>query len=129
MDIASSDPNSLIPINERFTAALTESLRPEERAFAWALLPEWVDRKKGVQVLVVTNRRVFLLPNHSLDISLEQIATLEYTGSILRSSLAIHYFDGGKLKQKEIFFPYPAEDSFRNCFEAARRCMAVLPLS
>jgi len=128
-DTASSDPDSLLPINEHFSAALTESLHHDERAFAWALLPEWVDRKKGARVLVVTNQRMFMLPDHSLDISLGQVATIEYTGSILRSSLALNYFDGNKIKRNEIIFPYPAEDAFRNCFEAARRCMAVVPLS
>jgi len=128
-DTASSDPDSLLPVNEHFSAALTGSLHPDEKAFAWALLPEWVDRKKDARVLVVTNQRMFLLPSHSLDVSLGQIATLEYTGSILRSSLTLNYFDDGKLKHNEIFFPYPAQDAFRNCFESVRRCMAMVPLS
>jgi len=128
-DTASSDPDSLIPINEHFSAALAESLRPDERVFAWAFLPEWVDRRKGARVLVVTDRRIFLLPDPSLDIPLGQIATLEYTGSILRSSLLINHFDGGKLQRQDICFPYPAQDAFRTVFEAARRCMAVVPLS
>ena len=127
MDSASSDPDSLIPINEHFSAALTESLHLDEKAFTWALLPEWLDRKKGSRALVVTNQRMFLLPDHSLDVSLGQVATLEYTGSILHSSLAINYLEDGKLQHKDIFFPYPAQDTFRNCFEAARRCMAVIP--
>jgi len=127
-DTASSDPDSLIPINEHFSAVLIESLHSDERAFAWAFLPEWADRKKGAQALVVTDRRIFLLPDRSLDISLGQIATFEYTGSILESSLAINFIKQGKLLRKAIYFPYPAKDSFRDCFEAARRCMAVLPL-
>lgn len=126
-DSASNDPDSLLAINEHFSAALTESLRPGEKAFAWAFLPEWADRKKGAQALAVTNRRLFLLPNHSQDISLGQIATLEYTGSILRSSLAINYYDSGKLHHTEVVFPYPAQEAFRACFETARRCMAVIP--
>jgi hypothetical protein len=35
----------------------------------------------------------------------------------------------GGLRRHVIFFPYPAQDSFRTCFEAARRCMAIIPLS
>lgn len=128
MDTASSDPDNLIPTNEHFSASLSVSLAPNEKAYTWAFLPEWFDRKNGAQVLVVTNQRIFLLPNHSLNISLGRVATLEYTGSILRSSLAINYFDGGKIQRNEIFFPYPAQDAFRNCFESARRCMAVIPL-
>lgn len=127
MDAASNDPESLLPINEHFSTALAESLAPDERTYAWALLPEWFDRKKGAQALVATDRRIFLLPDRSLDITLGQIATLEYTGSILESSLAINFMKQGKLQRKVIYFPYPAQDSFRICFEAARRCMAVLP--
>jgi hypothetical protein len=128
MDTASSDPDNLIPINERFSAALTESLYSNERAFAWAFLPEWADRKKGAQALVVTDHRIFLLPNHSFEVSLSKVATLEYTSSILESSLAVTFIEKGKSQRRVIFFPYPAQDSFRNCFEAARHCMAVLPL-
>lgn len=128
MDTASSDPESLLPINKHFSTALAESLVPDERTYTWAFLPEWFDRKKGAHALVVTDRRVFLLPDRSLDISLGQIATLEYTGSILESSLAINFIEQGKLQRKVIFFPYPAQDTFRNCFEATRRCMAILPL-
>lgn len=128
-DTASNDPDSLLAINEHFSAALTESLQPGESALAWAFLPEWVDRKKGARTLVATNQRIFLLPDHSLNISLGQIATLEYTGSILRSSLAINYFVGGRFRHEDVFFPYPAQDTFRTCFESARRCMAGVPLA
>ena len=126
-DTASNDPDSLIPINEHFSTTLTETLAPNEKAHTWAFLPEWVDRKKGAQVLAVTDHRIFLLPDYSFDISLGQIATLEYTGSILHSSLAISFIEKGKLQSRVIFFPYPAQDTFRNVFESARRCMAVLP--
>ena len=128
IDTASSDPESLLPINEHFSASLTESLNTDERAYAWALLPKWLDRKKGAQALAVTDRRIFLLPDHSIDIPLAEISTLEYTGSILESWLAINFVESGKLRRKVIFFPYPAQDSFRTCFEVARRCMAVVLL-
>jgi len=127
-DPASNDPQSMIPLNERYYAALTESLLPGEQAHAWALLPQWFDNQKDSQVLVVTERRMFLLSDRSFDIPLKQISTLEYTGSILRSSLTVNFMNNGIPHSNTILFPYPAENSFRNCFEAARRCMAVLPL-
>jgi len=128
-DTASSDPESLLTLNEQFSAALGKSLVPGERAQAWALLPKWHNPKKGAQAFVVTVHRVFLLPDHSFEVSLAQVATLEYTSSILESCLAMNLIEGGTSRRKVIFFPYPAQDSFRTCFEAARRCMAVLPLT
>ena len=128
-DTSSSNPESLLTLNGQFFTLLGKALIPGERAYAWALLPEWMDRKKGAQVLVVTDHRIFLLPGYSIDVPLVQIATLEYTGSILQSWLAINFIENGKLRREVIFFPYPAQDSFRTCFEAARRCMAVVPLT
>jgi len=127
-DTAAHDPEELIPINEQFSISLAESLTSSEQAYAWALLPKWFQHRKNHQALVVTERRIFMLPNHSIDIPLARVATLEYTSSILESSLGVNYFERGKLQKMEILFPYPAQDSFRTCFEAARRCMAVLPL-
>jgi hypothetical protein len=128
-DPASNDPQSMIPLNERYHADLAESLLPGERAHAWALLPQWFDHQKDSQVLVVTERRMFLLPDRSFDIPFKHISTLEYTGSILRSSLTVNFINNGIPHSNTILFPYPAENSFRNCFEAARRCMAILPLA
>jgi hypothetical protein len=128
-DTASNDPAELIPINERFAAALAKSLQPGEQARAWALLPKWFQHQKNDQCLVVTERRILILPDHTLEIPLTQVATLEYTASILESSLVIGHIQEGSVQRKVILFPYPAQDAFRNCFEAARRCMAVLPLS
>jgi len=127
-DNSLSDPSELIPINEQFSTALAQSLAPGEQTHAWAFLPKWSQAQKVAQALVVTERRIFLLPDGSSEIPLTQIAALEYTGSILESSLAINFIDNGKARRKTIFFPYPAQDSFRTCFEAARRCMTVLPL-
>ena len=127
VDTASSEPEAMTSLNEQFSAALAASLTPGEKAYAWALLPEWFDRKKGAQVLGVTERRMFLLPKQSLDIPLSKIATLEYTSSILESSLAVNYIEKGKHQRKVITFPYPAQEYFRDCYEAARRCMAVIP--
>lgn len=128
-DPASSDARSLLPINERFSSALTDSLRPAETVHAWALLPAWFDAKQGAQALVVTDRRLFVLPNLEWEIPLQQIAALEMTSSILESSLVINYVEREETKRKAILFPYPAQRAFRECFEAARRCMAVVPLT
>ena len=128
-DTSSSNPESLLQLNGQFSTTLGKSLIPGESAYAWALLPEWMDRKKGDRVLVVTDHRIFLLPGYAIDVPLVQIATLEYTGSILESWLAINFIENGKLRREVIFFPYPAQDSFRTCFEAARRRMAVVPLT
>ncbi len=128
-DTASSDPRELLPVNDQFSNALAESLFPGERPRAWALLPKWFQTQRGAQALVVTERRIFLLPDHSLDISLDQIATLEYTSSILESSLVLNYIQNDGPQHNKILFPYPAQRFFRDCFESVRRCMAVLPLS
>ena len=127
-DPASSDPNGLISLNKYFSTILTQPLFPDEQVRAWALYPAWFTPKKTAQALVVTERRLFILPDLSLNIFLEQIATLEYTGSILESSIAINYFENGKPHHTTLPFPYPAQDTFRQCFEAARRCLVVVPL-
>ncbi len=128
-DTAASDPHAMMPVNEHFTKALADCLRPGEQLQAWAYLPEWFDRKSGGRAVVVTQDRLLLLPECGVSIALGSITTLEYTGSILHSSILIHYFDGDALKQHQIAFPYPAQDAFRTCFEAMRRCMAVAPVA
>lgn len=128
-DTASDDPDRLILLNEHFSNALTESLLSDEQVRAWALLPKWLNRQKTDEVLVVTEKRIFQLPDRSIDLPLAQVATLEYTSSILQSSLVVNYIIQGRSHRKTINFPYPAQDAFRDCFEAARRCMAVVPLS
>ncbi len=127
-DTASDDPEKLLLLDEHFSKAVTDFLAPDEQVRAWALLPKWSDHQKTDRALVVTERRIFQLPDHSIDIPLTNIATLEYTSSILQSSLVINHIQDGKSQRKEIYFPYPAQDAFRDCFETARRCMAVLPL-
>lgn len=129
VDTASSDPEKLIPMNEQFSAAVAEMLAPGERVRAWALLPKWFEHQKMDRALVITEKRIFILPDRSLEIPLAQVATLEYTGSILESSIVVNYFLQGGLRRSFVNFPYPAQGAFRNCFEAARCCMAVLPLS
>ncbi len=127
-DTASSDLKELIPINKLFSTTLAESLDPGEQVRAWALLPKWFQDQKNDRTLVVTEHRIFLLPDHSFEIPLTQVATLEYTSSILESSFVINHFHHGSLRRRVVFFPYPAQGAFRDCFEATRRCMAVLPL-
>jgi hypothetical protein len=127
-DSAANDLDSHLPLNEHFSKVLREALRSNERAHAWALLPEWLDRRKGAQVLVVTNQRVFLLGSDPFEVALNEISTLEYTGSILESSIAINHVQDVRQRRRVIPFPYPGQDAFRTCFEAARRCMAVVPL-
>ncbi|MBN1453255.1 MAG: hypothetical protein JW963_19735 [Anaerolineales bacterium] len=127
-DTASNNPEDLLLVNKHFSNVLAESLSPGEQARAWALLPEWFQTQAGAQALVVTERRIFMLPNHSLDIPFGQVATLEYTSSILESALALNSIQNGSTQRSVIIFPYPAQCFFRDCFEAARRCIAVLPL-
>jgi hypothetical protein len=62
-------------------------------------------------------------------VDLKDISTMEFTASILESSLGIDFFQNGRQQQKVVRFPYPGQDAFRACFEAARRIMAVLPLA
>ena len=128
-DSSANGPDSLLPINEQFTSMLNDSLHPEEQVFTWALLPEWMDRKQGAQTLVVTDRRIFMLPNQSFEKPYKEISTMEYTSSILRSSLTMNFIENGKPQRQTIYFPYPAQDAFRTCFEMARRTMAVVPLT
>ena len=128
IDTASNIPDESIPLNKRFSIALAEILSPGEQAYAWALLPKWFQHQKSEQALVVTERRIFLLPDLSLEVPLGQIANMEYTSSILESSLIINHIHHGRLRRRVVFFPYPALDAFQDCFDAARRCMAVLPL-
>jgi hypothetical protein len=128
-DPASNDPRTLLPLNQSFSNALAKTLIPGERAYAWALKPEWFQAPKGPQAMVVTGRRILLLPDHSADIPLDRVGTLEYTSSILESALTINHMESGSMHRNVIPFPYPAERFFRDCFEAARRCMAVFPLS
>jgi hypothetical protein len=129
VDPASADAEVDARLNADFLAALATALGPGEAARAWALLPKWFTANKAPGVLVTTERRVFTLPDLSVDVSLAQIATLEYTSSILESSMVLNCSVQGRFRHVRLPFPYPAQSSFRACFEAARRCMAVAPLA
>ncbi len=134
-DPASNDPALVWAVHQRFTQALPGHLAPNEAVHAWALWPAWYENKGYPQVLVVTDRRVLILPDPalrlpcSLDIRLAQLAIPEYAGSILRSHIGFDLVESGKARRVQLSFPYPAVGAFRRCFEALRRCMAVLPLS
>jgi inorganic pyrophosphatase len=133
-DLAAKDPGELASVNQRFRAALVRQLSPDEKVYAWALWPAWFEDKDYMRVLIVTNGCVLVLPDPDLDqrctleISLRQIATLEYVRSILNSHIGLHLVEAGKVRQIQLSFPYPAEDAFHRCFEAMRSTMAVFPL-
>ena len=134
-DPSSNDPRLVSAINRRFADALFPSLTPTEKAHAWALWPAWYEHKGYPRVLIVTDSRVLVVPDPNLgqlctlEVPLAQLATLEYIGSILESRIGLNLVETGKVRQIQLSFPYPAEGAFHRCFEAMRRCMAVLPLS
>jgi len=128
-DSSVNDPLNLVPLNERFSSALDSALAPGEEARAWALIPEWFESGKPARVLVITGRRLFTLPDLALDLPLDLVTTLEYSSSILESFFTVNYTENGKSSRAVLPFPYPVERAFHGCLEAARRCMAVVPLS
>ena len=128
-DPAANDPQVLIPINKTFHQFLDNTLATDEQFRAWALIPAWHEQTKTPHTLVVTHRRIFLLPDLTLNVPLKNITTLEYTISILESYFAINYFENSVAKHCVISFPYPAQGPFQECIEMARRCMAVVPIS
>jgi len=128
-DSAANDACSLIPLNEQFSASLAAALAPGEQARAWALVPEWFAPGKAAQALVVTERRLFTLPQVALEIPLAQVTALEYQSSVLESFFSVQYYKKRNLCRAVIPFPYPVEGAFHGCLEAARRCMAVVPLT
>lgn len=127
-DSAANETKSLLALNEQFSAALAAILAPGEEARAWALIPDWFAANNTAQALVVTERRLFILPTLSQEIPLNQITTLEYQSSVLESFLSIQYYRQGTLRRSVISFPFPVESAFHDCFESARRCLAVTPL-
>ena len=128
-DPAANDPQELIPINKTFHQFLDNVLSTDEQFRSWALIPAWHEQNKSPRTLVVTQRRIFLLPDLTLNVPLANITTLEYTISILESYFAINYFENGAAKHCVISFPYPVQGPFQECIEMARRCMAVVPIS
>jgi inorganic pyrophosphatase len=130
-DPAANDPNDVEPINKRFSDCLTELLDPDEKAYAWALRPGWFENRGYPQILLVTDRRLWIFPDSSrgddqkLGVSLRDITSVEYVASILRSYIRLSIMEKNHSEVLMFTFPYPAERAFRECFEKLRRCMAV----
>lgn len=133
-DPSSNDPNQVNVIHRRFADALPQILTETEKVHAWALWPAWFENKGYPQTLVVTNKRILIVPDpylessNLLEIDQRDITTLDYVGSILNSYIGLNIGKNGKVQKIQLNFPYTAEIAFHNCFEAIRRCMAVLPL-
>jgi inorganic pyrophosphatase len=133
-DPAANRPEELDPINERFASLLPDLLKPDEKAYAWALWPAWFDKKGVCQILLVTNQRVQVLSDPirnkkpTLEVPLFELTILEYVGSILSSHIKLFVTREDGTQELQLSFPYSAEAAFHNCFEAMRRCMAAAPL-
>ncbi|NMB53933.1 MAG: inorganic diphosphatase [Leptolinea sp.] len=134
IDPASNNPQLEDSVIQHFTETLHEILNPNENAHSWALWPSWYENKGLPQVLIVTDNRLLIISYSETEkdcvqeFLLKNIATLEYAGSILHSHISFNIKEGGISLHIELSFPYPAEGAFHKCFEAMRRCMAVLPL-
>lgn len=133
-DPAANSPEELEPINERFNSLLGEWMAPGETAQAWALWPAWFEKRGYPQILLVTDRRLLILSDPgqsgmpSVEVQLDDLATLEYEGSILSSHIGLHIAQEDRIQPLRLTFPYSGEKAFRHCFEALRRCMAAIPL-
>lgn len=134
-DLSSNDPEDLKAINKRFSELLPSTLRESEKAVAWALWPDWFEKKGYSRVLLVTDQslRILLDPAAgSADSTLiqhKQIATLQYSASILESSIGFTTISDGKVETRQHLFPFPAANTFQQCFEALRRHSASVPFN
>lgn len=134
-DPAANDPNELDPLRKRFSSLLPDLLLTGENAYAWALWPAWFEAKSGARLLLVTDRRVLVVLDPAienspkLDLALQKLTTISYVASILKSHLDLSFIENGRLLSVSMPFPYPAEYAFHQCFEAMRRCLAVLPIA
>jgi inorganic pyrophosphatase len=134
-DPASNDPQAGKIIHQHFADAIPSMLFPDEQIYAWALWPAWFENKGFTQVMVVTESRVLVISDPdlhqpcTLNISLLQLATLEYVGSILNSYIEFNLVESEEVRQIRLSFPYTAEGAFQGCFQAIRRSMAILPVS
>lgn len=130
-DPSNDDPGQIQLIQQRFEAALPGALHPDETVFAWALWPGWYESKGYPRLLVVTQQRLLVLPDPqtsqaaTLEIPFEQIATLEFAGSILTSYLGFNLIETGKQRYLRLGLPYPTKGAFLGCFEAIRQAMAI----
>ncbi|GAP20185.1 inorganic diphosphatase [Leptolinea tardivitalis] len=134
VDPASNNPQLENSLNQHFSEILHTLLKPDEIAFAWALWPSWYENTGFARVLIVTDNRALVISESELkndskqEYPLTQIATLEYAGSIIHSHICFNIIEKETSRSIQLNFPYPAEGAFHKCFEAMRRCMAVLPL-
>lgn len=133
-DPAINDPAEGKIIHRHFASAIPAMLLPSEQIYAWALWPAWFDNKGFAQVMVVTGSRLLVIADPDLkkaltmDIPLSHIATVEYAGSILNSYIELRIVESEIVQRITLKFPYSADGAFHRCFEAMRRCLAVLPL-
>lgn len=134
-DPAVNDPRELEPTIERFCTALPGWLDPDEQFLHWALLPAWFDKTGYESVFLATNQRLRMMPDPQkgkapiIEVAYEQIAYLEFVSSILDSNICLSVLNNSAFEKVYVKFPYTAGSSFRACFEIARRCMAITPLS
>ncbi len=132
-DPAANDPAEIEALAERLTRAVTAQLLPGEQVLARALLPAWADRYKTARVFAVTDRRALLAPDSSgrrhrpESFWLEQITSVEFTASILKSELALNLMRGSKGHRLAIDLPHTAA-SFQVCFTAVRQQLTAVSL-
>ncbi len=134
VDPADTNPEASIAIHQFFSESIPPLLEPGETIHAWALWPDWFEEKGFARVLVITNTRIVIFPDPKkskdplANIPLTTVTTLDYVGSILHSYFGFSSVESGKVIKTQWEFPYTADAAFHNCFEAARHCMASLPL-
>lgn len=129
-DPAANDPGDIVPVITRLAAAIRRELHENEKILAHALLPAWVERRGYAEALVVTDRRVWRVPDPisasgpAYTLYIADIASVEFSMSILESYLAIYHIHGGRLQIERIVFPFTGT-GFKECFTTLRRLMAI----
>lgn len=129
-DPAANDPAETVPVAARLTEAIARELREGERVLARALVPGRFDRRGCAEALVVTTARVLRVPDPAMAngarraIDVRQVASLEFSESILQSYLAVNYFHQGRLQTERVAYPFTGV-GFKDCFLALRRQLVV----
>jgi inorganic pyrophosphatase len=129
-DPAANDPQAIAPVIERLEAAIAQAVKGDEKILAQALLPAWVERRDRAEAIVVTTRRFLRVPDPAARrsmqaIGLAQIASIEFSMSILESYLTLYHVHQGRVQTERILFPYTGV-GFKECFTALRQQMARL---
>ncbi len=130
-DPASNSADDIAPVAARLEAAITSELRPRETVLARALLPAWVEHRGYAEALVITNQRLLRIPDPAAashlpcSRDLADLASVEFSMSILESYLAVYTVREGRTQVERIVFPYTGT-GFKECFTALRRQMAVV---